>query len=291
MVPRANGALSISIHIFLGFAGFFVPGKALLSPVCPLSPVVPGGGQAEDFFYFPGNDADRDLLHPQAVVDVLERRLIVRMTGTRHDVIRGDLGLSKHSQVRMAQAVEVEAMNAHVADFLALVSQCARLDIFAVRLGADKINAFARSSISLLEGNDLLDRAALIVFRGDQVIIEVVAAIEKLIFGLLLPPAFEKRRDDLLIEREYPKASLRLWLADVVEAVMPTHGKTLQLLMEGHGQTIDVAGVPGKAQGFPDTRPEVQAKQERHVKGIPERIPLENLPELLILNAPPGLTA
>ena len=185
----------------------------------------------------------------------------------------------------MAQTMEVEVVNACPADAFALVGERAGLDILPIRLRADEIETRAGGGVGFFERDDSLDRAALVVLRRDEVVIEVVTAVVELIFVLLLFPAAQQRENHLSIEGKRPIAPRRLWLAEVVHADMAAHGETLDLPAHGQNQGAHIATIPRKRDGLADACPEVQAECERHVERIAERIHLENLCELVVLDA------
>ena len=98
------------------------------------------------------------------------------------------MGLAEHRQVGVPQTVEIEVADAHLTDAFALICKRARFDVLAIRLRADEVEARPGRWVALLEGDNLLDWAALVVFGWKDVVVEIVFAIRQLVGPLLLSP-------------------------------------------------------------------------------------------------------
>ena len=144
----------------------------------------------------------------------------------------------------MPHTVEIEVMNAKLADPLALVAQCGRLDVFPIRLRADNIDARARSRITLFEGDNLSDVTPMVILRRDDVVVEIILPIIELILRLLSLPTLQEGKNDLRIEGKRPTAALSLEIADIVQAVLSAHGKPLYLLRDGKCHALHIAVIP-----------------------------------------------
>ena len=144
----------------------------------------------------------------------------------------------------MPHAVKIEIMDAELTDSLALIAHCAGFDVLAVLLRADDINARSGGGIAFFKRDDLLDVASLVIFCGDNVVIEIILSVVELVFRLLTFPSLEERKDDLRIERECPAAAVSLQVADVVQTVLASHGKALDLLRDGECHALQVAVIP-----------------------------------------------
>ena len=89
VVPGANLKIGKKTLIFQGISLFPVSHSRKMSPVC-----LPNfkGDKWETYLqhilHLVGDDLHGHLLHLGAVFDVAERRIIVGVAGTRHDVIR-----------------------------------------------------------------------------------------------------------------------------------------------------------------------------------------------------------
>ena len=144
----------------------------------------------------------------------------------------------------MPHAVKVEVSDTELADPLALVAQCGRLDVFPVCLCADNFDARARSGIPLLQGYNLFDVPSLIVFCRDNVIIKVILSIVELILRLLALPALQEGEDNLRIEGKRPTAAVSLEIAHIMQTNLSTHSKPLYLLCDGNRHALHIAVVP-----------------------------------------------
>ena len=111
----------------------------------------------------------------------------------------------------MPHTVEIEVMNTELADPLALVAQCGRLDVFPVCLCADNFDARARSGITLFKGDNLSDITSLIILRRDNVVVEIILSIIEFVLRLLTFPTLEEGENDLRIEGKRPTAALGLF--------------------------------------------------------------------------------
>lgn len=170
----------------------------------------------QDVFQFLCDHLYWPLLHLEAAVDIGHGALGIAVASACHDLCQGCMRLAEHRQVGVAQAMEVEVADAHLADALALVGERARLDVLAIGLRADEVEARAGCRVALLEGDDLLDRAALVVLGGEDVVVEVVLSVGQLVGPLLLTPAPQQRQDDLAVEGQRAMAAFRLEVAEIV---------------------------------------------------------------------------
>ena len=185
----------------------------------------------------------------------------------------------------MAQAMEVEVFDAELAHALALVGERARLDVFAVRLRAEEVEALSWSWIAFLKTDNLVDGAALEILCRNEAVVEVVLPVLDFIGRLLALPVLEEGEDDGGIEREFSIAGFRLDIAEVMAAVMSCHTQALKLAADGEDALLRVAVRPEQAERLADARAEVEPDDERHVECVAERIPLEDGGELLVLDA------
>ena len=89
VVPGANLKIGKKTLIFQGLSLFPVSHSSKMSPVC--LPNFKGDkwetGLLQYFLHLVGDDLYGNLLHLGTVLDVAERRVIVGVSGTRHDVI------------------------------------------------------------------------------------------------------------------------------------------------------------------------------------------------------------
>lgn len=111
-----------------------------------------------------------------------------------------------------------------------MIAHFAGLDVLAVLLRADDINARSGGGIAFFQRDDLLDVASLVIFCGDDVVIEIILSAVEFIFRLLTFPSLEERKDDLCIERECPAAAVGLQIADVMQAVLASHIECVVLM-------------------------------------------------------------
>lgn len=160
--------------------------------------------------HFARDDLHGDGLHLWAVLDVAERRVIVRVPRARHDVIRSSLRLAEHSEIRVPHAVEIEIMNTELADPLALIPQGRRLDVLPVRLRADNFDAWPRGRVALFKGDNLSDVAPLVILRRDDVVVKIIFPIIEFILCLLSLPTLQEGKNDLRIEGKRPTAAVSL---------------------------------------------------------------------------------
>lgn len=130
----------------------------------------------------------RSFLHLEAAVDVSHSTFSVAVTSASHNLRQRCMGLAEHRQVGVPQAVEIEVADAHLTDAFALICKRARFDVLAIRLRADEVEARPGRWVALLEGDNLLDWAALVVFGWKDVVVEIVFAIRQLVGPLLLSP-------------------------------------------------------------------------------------------------------
>lgn len=144
----------------------------------------------------------------------------------------------------MPHAVKVEIMDAEFTDSFALIAHCAGFDVLAVLLRADDINAWPGGGIAFFQRDNLLDVAPLVIFCGDDVVIEIILSVVEFVFRLLTFPSLEERKDDLCIERECSAAAVGLQVADVVQAVLAPHGEALDLLRDGECHALQIAVIP-----------------------------------------------
>ena len=229
-------------------------------------------------------------MHLLSVSDVAERRVVIGVSCTRHDVVRRRLRLAEHGEIRVPHAVKVEIMDAEFTDSLALIAHCAGFDVLAVLLRADDINAWPGGGIAFFQRDNLLDVASLVIFCGDDVIIEIILSVVEFVFRLLTFPSLEERKDDLCIERECSAAAVGLQVADVVQAVLAPHGEALDLLRDGECHALQIAVIPRETDRLADPRTEVQPDDERHVECRAERVALKNHSEFVVLDTAPRLS-
>ena len=89
MVPGANLKIGEQSLIFQRLMPFLVSHFSEMSPV--RLPNVKGGKRETSvlqyILHFAGDDLHGHILHLGAILDIAERRVIVRVSGTRHDVI------------------------------------------------------------------------------------------------------------------------------------------------------------------------------------------------------------
>ena len=194
--------------------------------------------------HFARDDLHGDGLHLRAVLDVAERCIIVRMPCARHDVIRSGLRLAEHGEIRVTHTVEIEVMNAELADPLALVAQCGWLDVFPIWLRADNIDARSRSRITLFKGDNLSNVAPLIILRRDDVVVKIIFPIIEFILCLLSLPTLQEGENDLRIEGKRPTAAVSLEIAYIMQTNLSAHGKPLYLLRDGKRHTLHIAIIP-----------------------------------------------
>ena len=79
--------------------------------------------------------------------------------------------------------------------------------------------------------------------------------------------------------------ALRLEVTEIVQAVVVAHREALDLQTDAQLSRVEVAVSPREAERLADTRAEVEPKGERHVVGVAEREVLEELDELVVLDA------
>ena len=93
MVPGANLEIEKKTLIFQGLSLFPVSHSSKMSPIC--LPNFKGDkwetGLLQYFLHLAGDDLHGHILHLWAVLDIAERRVIVGVSGTCHDVIGGCL--------------------------------------------------------------------------------------------------------------------------------------------------------------------------------------------------------
>ena len=89
MVPGANLKIGKKTLIFQGISLFPVSHSNKMSPI--RLPNSEGGkwetGLLQYFLHLVGDNLYGHILHLGAILDIAERRVIVRVSGTRHDVI------------------------------------------------------------------------------------------------------------------------------------------------------------------------------------------------------------
>ena len=79
--------------------------------------------------------------------------------------------------------------------------------------------------------------------------------------------------------------TLRLEVAEVVQTVMTAHRETLNLQPDAKLSRVEVTVCPGEAERLADACTKVEPESERHMIRIAEREVLEDLDELIVLDA------
>lgn len=144
----------------------------------------------------------------------------------------------------MPHTVEIEVMNAELADPFALVAQGGRFDVFPVWLCADNFDARARSGIPLFNGDNLSDIAPLVILRRDNVVVKIIFPIIEFILCLLSLPTLQEGENDLRIEGKRPTAAVGFEVADIMQSNLSTHSKPLYLLRDGNRHALHIAIIP-----------------------------------------------
>ena len=197
-----------------------------------------------------GDDLHGHILHLGAILDIAERRVIVRVSSTRHDVIRSSLRLAEHSEIRVPHAVEIEIMNTELADPLALIPQGRRLDVLPVRLRADNFDAWPRGRVALFKGDNLSDVAPLVILCRDNVVVEIILSIIEFVLRLLTFPTLEEGENDLCIEGKRPTAAVgfirpeKMAFNSSFVRSLSTHSKPLYFLRNGNRHALHIAIIP-----------------------------------------------
>ena len=144
----------------------------------------------------------------------------------------------------MPHTVKVKVSNTELADPLALVAQCGRLDVFPVWLCADNFDARARSGIPLFKGDNLSDIAPLVILCRDNVVVKIIFPIIEFILCLLSLPTLQERENDLCIEGKRPTAAVSLEITDIMQSNLSAHSKPLYLLRDGNRHALHIAIIP-----------------------------------------------
>ena len=110
----------------------------------------------------------------------------------------------------MSHAVKVEVSDTELADPLALVAQCGRLNVFPIRLRADNFDTRTRSRIALFKRDNLSDVTPLIILCRDNVVVEIILPVLEFILCLLTFPTLEEGENDLCIKGKRPTAAVSL---------------------------------------------------------------------------------
>ena len=64
----------------------------------------------QNIFHLTRYDPHQYGLHLLSISDVAERRVVIGVSGTRHDIVRRRLRLAEHGEIRVPHAVKVEIM-------------------------------------------------------------------------------------------------------------------------------------------------------------------------------------